>query len=116
MNVTPATSTSRLSAVVAGIVSGAAALGAGELVGGLRENWQSPVVGVAEATIARVPRAVKDFGVERFGTNDCAGREMNFRLEERLELSFTNALQNVFQRKVRATAASPRNRRLMVRE
>lgn len=70
MNTNPAHSTSRLSAVVAGVVSGAAALGAGELVGSLRENWQSPVVGVAEGIIARVPRSVKDFGVERFGTND----------------------------------------------
>src|SRR6476661_3779833 len=60
----------RLPAVVAGLVAGAAALGAGELVGGLREDWQSPVVGVAEAVIERVPRSVKDFAVERFGTND----------------------------------------------
>ena len=60
----------RLPAVVAGLVAGASALGAGELVAGLREDWQSPVVGVAEAVIERVPRSVKDFGVERFGTND----------------------------------------------
>ena len=70
MHATENTTVKRMPAVAAGIVAGAAALGAGELVGGLRENWQSPVVGVAEAVIERVPRSVKDFGVERFGTND----------------------------------------------
>src|SRR3954454_4055440 len=70
MNATPIESVKRLPAVVAGLVAGASALGAGELVAGLREDWQSPVVGVAEAIIERVPRSVKDFGVERFGTND----------------------------------------------
>ena len=62
----------RLPAAVAGVVAGAAALGAGELIAGVREAWQSPVVGVAEAVIERVPRSVKDFGVARFGTNDKA--------------------------------------------
>src|SRR3954469_8522088 len=62
--------TSRSVAALAGLVAGAAALGVGELVASLRSDWQSPVVGVAEAIIERVPRSVKDFGVERFGTND----------------------------------------------
>lgn len=53
-----------------GLLSAAGALAAGELVGGLRASWQSPVVGVAEATIDRVPKAVKDFAIETFGTND----------------------------------------------
>jgi DMSO/TMAO reductase YedYZ molybdopterin-dependent catalytic subunit len=56
--------------IVTGVVAGAAALGAGELVGGLRSSWQSPVVGVAEATIDHVPRSVKDFGIRTFGEDD----------------------------------------------
>lgn len=60
----------RTPTVIVGVVAGAVALGAGELAGSLREDWQSPVVGVAEAIIERVPRSVKDFGVENFGTND----------------------------------------------
>ena len=60
----------RPAAVIVGVVSGAAALGAGELVAGFRGNWQSPVVGVAEGIIERVPRSVKDFAIEQFGRND----------------------------------------------
>ena len=56
--------------MVAGVASGAAALGVGELVAGLRSYWQSPVVGVATAIIDRVPRPVKDFAVRNFGRND----------------------------------------------
>src|SRR3954453_14285333 len=62
--------TSRSVAALAGLVAGAAALGVGELAASFRSDWQSPVVGVAEAIIERVPRSVKDFGVEKFGTND----------------------------------------------
>ena len=51
-------------------MAGAAALGVGELVGGLRASWQSPVVSVAEAVIDAVPRPVKDFGIRTFGQND----------------------------------------------
>jgi len=53
-----------------GLLAGAAALAAGELVGGLRARWQGPVVAVAEATIDAVPRSVKDFAIETFGEND----------------------------------------------
>src|SRR4051794_40485982 len=69
MNTTQAVP-SRRAAALAGLVAGAAALAVGELVASFRGDWQSPVVAVAEAIIQRVPRSVKDFGVERFGTND----------------------------------------------
>ena len=53
-----------------GLLAGAGALGAGELVAGFAGSWESPVVAVAEAFIDRVPRPLKDFAVEQFGTND----------------------------------------------
>jgi DMSO/TMAO reductase YedYZ molybdopterin-dependent catalytic subunit len=60
----------RTAAVAAGLVAGVAALGVGELVGSFRSNWKSPVVGVADGIIERVPNSVKDFAIEQFGKND----------------------------------------------
>jgi len=59
-----------LRSIASGLLACATALGVGELFGGLRASWQSPVVGVAEATIDHVPRSVKDFGIRTFGQND----------------------------------------------
>jgi DMSO/TMAO reductase YedYZ molybdopterin-dependent catalytic subunit len=70
MQPTRSVTMTRPAAALAGFVSGAAALGTGELVAGFRGNWQSPVVGVAEGIIERVPRSVKDFAIEQFGRND----------------------------------------------
>ncbi len=70
MQATRSATMTRPAAVLAGFASGAAALGCGELVAGFRGNWQSPVVGVAEGIIERVPRSVKDFAIEQFGRND----------------------------------------------
>src|SRR5204863_455663 len=64
------THVSRSAGMMLGVVSGAAALGGGELVAGFVSGWQSPVVGVATAIIDRVPRPVKDFGIRQFGRND----------------------------------------------
>ena len=61
---------SRSAAMFSGILAGAVAIAIGELVGSFSSTWQSPVVGVATGIIDRVPRPVKDFGVEKFGTND----------------------------------------------
>ena len=69
-NATTKTVAGRTTAVASGLVAGATALGIGELFGSFRQGWQSPVVGVAEGIIERVPRSVKDFGVRNFGTDD----------------------------------------------
>lgn len=60
----------RTSAIAAGLVAGVAALGVGELFASFVSNWKSPVVGVADAVIERVPNSVKDFAIEQFGKND----------------------------------------------
>ncbi len=62
----------RLRAVgaLAGIVAATVALGVAELAAGLRRAWRSPVVDVGDRVIDNVPPAVKDFAIERFGTND----------------------------------------------
>ncbi|MEO6123056.1 MAG: molybdopterin-dependent oxidoreductase [Ilumatobacteraceae bacterium] len=65
-----ATTATRTASVATGLVAGVAALGIGELVGSFQSTWRSPVVAVADAVIERVPNSVKDFGVEKFGTND----------------------------------------------
>ena len=67
---TPARPLGRSLAAASGLAVGAAALGVGEFVAGLRSSWQSPVVAVAEAVIDRVPRPVKDFAIETFGEDD----------------------------------------------
>lgn len=61
--------TARTGALV-GLVAAGVALAAGELAAAVSPRWESPVVAVAEATIDRVPKAVKDFAIETFGTND----------------------------------------------
>jgi DMSO/TMAO reductase YedYZ molybdopterin-dependent catalytic subunit len=55
---------------VAGLISAAAALGAGELVAGVDDRLASPVEAVAGEVVNRVPRAVERFAIESFGSND----------------------------------------------
>ena len=70
MNATSSPRITRPSAVMSGLLAGAAALAGGELVAGFVSRWESPVVAVAEAFIDRVPRSLKDFAIETFGGND----------------------------------------------
>ncbi|HEX9258154.1 MAG TPA: molybdopterin-dependent oxidoreductase, partial [Acidimicrobiales bacterium] len=60
----------RTLAGMAGLLSLAAALAAAELVVGVVEGTESPVVSVGETVIDRAPRAVKDWAIDSFGTND----------------------------------------------
>ncbi len=53
-----------------GIAAAAAALGAAELVAGLRSGWRSPVLDVGDRAIDFVPPPVKDFAIAVFGTGD----------------------------------------------
>jgi DMSO/TMAO reductase YedYZ molybdopterin-dependent catalytic subunit len=57
-------------AALAGVVSAALALGAGELVAGTGPRFASPVEAVAREVIDRAPRPVERFAVETFGTSD----------------------------------------------
>ena len=48
----------------------AAGLAAAEVMVGLVEGSASPVVPVGQEFIDRVPRSMKDWAIEQFGTND----------------------------------------------
>ena len=56
--------------VALGLVATAAGLAAAEVVVGLVEGSASPVVPVGQEFIDRVPRSMKDWAIEQFGTND----------------------------------------------
>ncbi len=61
----------RATAVLAGLLAVAAALGAGQLVAGaLGDSSASPYLAVGNAAIDRTPTPVKDFAVEQFGSSD----------------------------------------------
>ncbi|MGV0717824.1 molybdopterin-dependent oxidoreductase [Mycolicibacterium sp. XJ662] len=63
----------RIAAAACGILAVGAALSAGHLVAGLLSTPDaSPFLAVGNAVIDRTPAAVKDFAIERFGTNDKA--------------------------------------------
>ena len=64
------TGPSRLRGAAAGLLAGAVALAIGELVAGIGRSQRSPVIAVGDLVIDAVPRSVKDFAVDRFGTND----------------------------------------------
>lgn len=64
------TTPTRSASVITGLVAGVAALGIGEFVSSFQSGWRSPIVGVADAIIERVPNSVKDFAIEQFGKND----------------------------------------------
>lgn len=63
----------RIATAACGILAVGAALSAGHLVAGLLSTPDaSPFLAVGNAVIDRTPAAVKDFAIERFGTNDKA--------------------------------------------
>jgi DMSO/TMAO reductase YedYZ molybdopterin-dependent catalytic subunit len=55
---------------VAGLLAAAVALAVGELIAGLSSQLSSPVISVGNRVVDAVPRQVKDFAIETFGTND----------------------------------------------
>jgi DMSO/TMAO reductase YedYZ molybdopterin-dependent catalytic subunit len=57
-------------AALAGLLSAGLALAVGELVAGLSSELTSPVISVGNRVVDAVPRQVKDFAIETFGTND----------------------------------------------
>ena len=55
---------------LAGVLAAAVALAIGELIAGLSSQLASPVISVGNRVVDAVPRQVKDFAIETFGTND----------------------------------------------
>ena len=55
---------------LAGVVAAVVALGVAELIAGLRAVWRSPVIDVGDRVVDNVPPFLKDFAIEKFGTND----------------------------------------------
>ncbi len=55
---------------LSGVLAAAVALGAGELLAGLIRPEASPVTAVGGAVVDRTPRALKDYAVRHFGTDD----------------------------------------------
>ncbi|WP_426573147.1 molybdopterin-dependent oxidoreductase [Aquihabitans sp. McL0605] len=55
---------------LAGLLAAALALAIGELIAGLSSQLTSPVISVGNRVIDAVPRQLKDFAIETFGTND----------------------------------------------
>ena len=55
---------------LAGLVAAIVALGSAELVAGLKRSWKGPILDVGDRVIDHVPVAVKDFAIDKFGTND----------------------------------------------
>lgn len=55
---------------LAGLMAAALALAVGELVAGLSSRLTSPVISVGNRVVDAVPRQLKDFAIETFGTND----------------------------------------------
>ena len=60
----------RLRGALAGLVAGGVALAVGELVAGIGSTQRAPVIAVGDMVIDAVPRPVKDFAIDTFGTND----------------------------------------------
>lgn len=57
-------------AALAGLLAAGVALATGELVAGLTDRLSAPVLTVGNRVVDAVPRPVKDFAIETFGTND----------------------------------------------
>ena len=55
-------------AALAGLLSAGLALAIGELIAGLSDQLTSPVISVGNQVVDAVPRQVKDFAIETFGT------------------------------------------------
>lgn len=60
----------KLRGAIAGLLAGGVALAIGELVAGLGRSQRAPVIAVGDLVIDAVPRPVKDFAIDTFGTND----------------------------------------------
>ena len=60
----------RIIGALTGLFAAGVALGATELVAGLNRNWRSPVLDVGDRVIDNVPRSLKEFAIDQFGTND----------------------------------------------
>lgn len=58
--------------VVAGVVAAASGLAVAELLTGLWTSLQSPVLSVGDRVVDNVPRPVKDWAIDWFGTSDKA--------------------------------------------
>ena len=57
-------------AVLGGVISALVALGVAELIAGLNRSWRSPVLDVGDRVIDAAPPWLKEFAIDRFGTND----------------------------------------------
>src|SRR5215469_4894096 len=55
---------------VAGVLTGAVAVGAGQLVAGITSPGSSPVVAVGQLQIDFTPPALKNFAIRAFGSHD----------------------------------------------
>ena len=55
---------------LAGILSAAVGLGAGEFIAGLFKNLSSPIISVGDKAIDLVPVPLKNFAISTFGTHD----------------------------------------------
>jgi DMSO/TMAO reductase YedYZ molybdopterin-dependent catalytic subunit len=53
-----------------GFLSLAAGLVTGEVLAGWQDSWRSPVVSVGDRVVDGVPRPVKNWAIDTFGTND----------------------------------------------
>ncbi|WP_446664757.1 molybdopterin-dependent oxidoreductase [Flexivirga sp. B27] len=60
----------RVRAALAGLISVAVGLAAGQLVAALRDPATSPVLAVGSAVIDRTPTPLKDWAIRQFGTHD----------------------------------------------
>lgn len=61
---------SKLRGALSGVLAGGVALAIGELVAGVGSSQRAPVIAVGDLVIDNVPRPVKDFAIDTFGTND----------------------------------------------
>jgi DMSO/TMAO reductase YedYZ molybdopterin-dependent catalytic subunit len=55
---------------LSGLLAAATALAVGELIAGVSSDLTSPVISVGNRVVDAVPRPLKDFAIEQFGTND----------------------------------------------
>ena len=58
--------------VLVGLLAALAGLAVGELVAGLSDSLRSPVVSVGDRVVDNVPKPVKTWAIDTFGTNDKA--------------------------------------------
>ena len=56
--------------MLGGLISALVALGVAELIAGFNRSWRSPVLDVGDRVIDAAPPWLKEFAIDRFGTND----------------------------------------------